>query len=137
MKVTVEGRKELARKLIRAARDVDDELATRRRECAEDLNALSVPVTPLSVKRYPSDPVPGELKLGAFVDHVSRPNTSIVGNSDPKAPFVHELGIEVHKGVDIDWSTPGTGAKFLSNPFKANEARYAAYMKAAGKAIHR
>lgn len=119
----------LRRKLDAARENVPDAAQRAVRECAEDLLDTAMPGVPLSVKRYPSDPAPGELRQSGYVDHDTHPDGSEVGFSAPYAYIVHELGIEFYKGYDINWSTPGTGAKYLEKPFVANKGRYAKYVK--------
>lgn len=122
MKIDMDGRKQLAAKLQAARKDVMVRLRKARVECAEDLLTTSIPFTPMS-----ADVGAGELRRSGYADHVSLPDTSIVGFSDPKAPIVHER-LAREDGSPIQYTTPGTQAKFLETPFLANRRRYANYM---------
>lgn len=122
MKVKVEGRKQLAAKLQSARKDVGVRLRKARVECAEDLLTTSIPVTPMS-----AEVGAGELRRSGYADHVSLPDTSIVGFSDPIAIYVHER-LAREDGSPIQYTTSGTGPKFLEGPFLANRRRYANYM---------
>lgn len=117
----------LARKLQRAADRTPDLVARARIESAEDLLAASLPRTPLSAKRYPSDPVPGELRSSGYADHTSIPDASEVGFSAPRAYIVHQMP------EDFEFTTPGTGPKFLEGPFLERRAQYAKRMKDAAR----
>ena len=108
----------LAKKLHRAAEDTPDLVERERKLCAEDLLSVSLPRTPLSAKRYPSDPVPGQLRASGYVDHETHPDASEVGFSAEYAPIVHDMP------EDNDFTTPGTGPRFLEQPFLENRRRY-------------
>lgn len=113
----------LARKLQRVADRTPDLVAQARIESAEDLLATALPRTPLSAKRYPSDPVPGELRSSGYADHTSIPDASEVGFSAPHAYIVHQMG------TDTNWSTEGTGERFLEIPFLERRGLYASRIK--------
>lgn len=121
----------LAQKLRRAAEDTPGLVRRARIEAAEDLLAKALPRTPLSAKRYPSDPVPGELRASGYVDHETHPDASEVGFSAEHALPVHQMP------EDYDFTTPGTGPKFLEGPFLENRDRYVEIIKdAAREGLH-
>ena len=123
--------RKLAKKLRRAADDTPALVERARVEAAEDLLSVSLPRTPLSAKRYPSDPVPGELRSTGYVDHVSIPDASEVGFSAEHARPVHDMP------EDNDFTTPGTGPRFLELPFLENRDRYAKHIiHAARRPLH-
>ena len=131
MKISTGRRGGLARKLERAAERTPDLVERARREAAEDLLAKALPLTPLSAKRYESDPVPGQLRESGYVDHESRPDASEVGFSASYAPIVHAMP------EDNDFTTPGTGPRFLEIPFLENRDAYARRIKdAAREGLH-
>ena len=112
---------------LEAARDgVPDAVQRARKEAADDLLDFAMPGVPLSVKRYPSDPPPGELRSSGYVEHFS-PEASEVGFSAPYALIVHEMG------PGTNWSTPGTGAKFLESPFAERKGLYVKRMREAAR----
>ena len=110
--------RKLAKKLRRAADDTPALVERARVESAEDLLAKALPLTPLSAKRYESDPVPGELRASGYADHTSIPDASEVGFSAEHARPVHDMP------EDNDFTTPGTGPRFLELPFLENRDRY-------------
>lgn len=102
------------------------ELAARL--SADDLQSRSVPVTP---KRE------GTLRASANV----QPETGVFRTKDgfyvtfgydtEYAYAVHELPNE-----ETEWTTPGTGSKYLEGPFAENKPRYAkAIMEATKKGV--
>jgi hypothetical protein len=121
----------LAQKLRRAADRTPDLVERARIESAEDLLAKALPRTPLSAKRYESDPVPGQLRASGYADHESHPDASEVGFSASYAPIVHAMP------EDNDFTTPGTGPRFLEGPLLENRDEYARRIKdAARKGLH-
>lgn len=121
----------LAKKLRKAADDTPDLVEQARRENAEDLLAKALPRTPLSARRYESDPVPGELRSSGYVDHASVPDASEVGFSAEYARIVHDMP------EDNDFTTPETGPRFLEEPFLENRDRYMErYEDAIKKGLH-
>lgn len=132
MKISVDGRKSLTAKLKNSRRDVKSNLDRERKRSAEHLLGVSLAVTPMSAGENR-----GELRRSGFVDHALLRDTSVVGFSDPKSAYVHEMGETVYpERAPIDWTTPGTGARFLSGPFAEWKPIYARNMlNAARKGI--
>jgi hypothetical protein len=96
---------------------VDKNVETAVHECGEDLR---IKVT----MRTPRAAGGGRLRRSVYAQH--RPGSSEVGVSAPYAFYVHEMGITVYpERAPINWTTSGTGAKYLERPFVENRARYA------------
>lgn len=133
MKVTMEGRARLAAKLKKASADVQTNVNRAVAEVGEDLLTVVMPGVPMS-----AGPDAGDLRRSGYVDH-SKPGIADVGFSAPHAVFVHEMGEEggvYPERAPINWTTPGTGAKYLTGPFLLNRARYKDYiMDAARKGL--
>jgi hypothetical protein len=114
-------RRRLATKLHRAAERTPDLVRRARIESAEDLLA----------KGYESDPVPGQLRASGYADHESIPDASEVGFSASYAAIVHAMP------EDNDFTTPGTGPRFLEIPFLENRDEYTRRIKdAAREGLH-
>lgn len=119
MKVTLEGRKQLAAKMKKAQADVTTRVNRAVAEVGEALLAEAIPGVPLEH---------GELRQSGYVDH--RPGEAVVGFSAPHAVYAHEMGFSVRpEAAPINWTTPGTGAKFLTGPFLRNRERFANHIK--------
>lgn len=133
MKISMDGRKSLSAKLKNSRRDVKSNLDRERKRSAEHLLSVSIPVTPMSAGENR-----GELRRSGFVDHALIRDSSLVGFSDPKSIYVHEMGETVYpERAPIDFTTPGTGARFLSGPFTEWKPVYRKNMiRAAKEAIH-
>lgn len=115
-----EGLSKLRSKLQRAGRSVESRIEQARKEAAEDLLERSIAVTPMET---------GTLRASGFVEHDE--DSSTVGFGGPAAPYAvypHEM-VEGH----LNWTTPGTGAKYLERPYLENRDRYAADIKDAAK----
>ncbi len=135
MKVSVEGRKQLALKLKKAAHDSKSNLDAERKRSAEHLLSVALPVTPMSAGKER-----GELRRSGYVDHTLIRDSSVVGFSAPYAVFVHEMMDRTDQpdadesdnpDLKINWTTPGTGPKFLTGPFNQWRKVYAENMKKA------
>jgi hypothetical protein len=110
----------LRRKLEAAARDLDP-IERAVAECGEDLLDRALPLTPKAPGggdlRASGNVRPGRDAAGPFVE---------VGFDEDYALPVHEM-----LGDDVNWSEPGTGPKFLENPWNENKRRYAEHIKRA------
>jgi hypothetical protein len=127
LKITLEGRKKLEAKMAKARRDVKSSVNRAVAEVGEDLLAKTMPKTPLS------DHMGGELRGTGYVDH-PRPGTALVGFGARYAGFVHEMGVAVYpERAPINWTTPGTGAKFLTGTLNENRALYGSHIKNAAR----
>jgi hypothetical protein len=115
----VEGLDRLQAKLRRAETSVGSGVEKRVREAGEDLLSRSVPVTPLdeSTLRQSGNVQP---QTGVFRDF---------GGVYVTVGFDAEYGWAVHETLDANWSTPGTGGKFLESPFAENRDRYINFIK--------
>lgn len=118
MKITVEGRKQLAAKLKRANRNAQDRMNRAVAEAGEDLLSKAMPGVPLEY---------GELRQSAYVEH--SPGSAIVGFSAPHAIYVHEMP----PAPETTFTTPGTNSKYLTGPFLENRGRYADHIKDAAR----
>lgn len=108
----------LIKRLDNAAKNTEDEVARRLKLSAEDLLSKSIPLTP---REY------GDLRASGNVTPLAH---------DANGPFLEvgfdsEYALAVHEmlGEEIDWTTPGTGPKYLETPLEQNRARYVEYIK--------
>ncbi len=118
------------RRKLEAAQDIDP---VRRAvaECGEDLLGKSLPRTPKRENelRESGSSQPFESAHGPAVE---------VGFDAPHAIPVHEMLDRTDEGDTdagddpdgkINWTTPGTGAKYLEIPWNENKELYARYVK--------
>jgi hypothetical protein len=122
VKVSVQGRKQLAAKIKAASSNVEDRVNRAVAVAGEDLLTVAMPGVPLDE---------GPLRRSGYVEH--RPGVAVVGFSAPHAVYAHEMGFTVYEGREINWTTPGTGAKYLTRPFLENRERYAKDIKDAAR----
>jgi hypothetical protein len=116
--IEVEGRKRLRAKQEKVAKSVRSNVYRAVAEVGEALLQEAMPGVPLEH---------GELRQSGYVDHA--PGIADVGFSAPYAVYVHEMGISVYpERAPINWTTPGTGAKFLTGPFLRNRDRYKSHI---------
>lgn len=118
MKVTVEGRKQLAAKLKKANRDVESRVHRAVAEVGEALLAEAMPGVPLEH---------GELRQSGYVEH--SPGEAVVGFGASYAVYVHEMP----PAPETNWTPPGTNSKYLTAPFLLNRERYKAHIVKAAK----
>lgn len=116
IKITLEGRRRLAAKLSESVRRTDAGVNRAVAEAGEDLLAKTLPVTPL---------LTGELRQSGFVDHA--PGEAVVGFSAPHALYVHEMP------AHYNFTTPGTGPKYLQNTFSRERSRYVRHIQQAAR----
>lgn len=90
-------------------------------EVGEDLLSKSLPLTPKD---------DNDLRLSAGTRPVKQPKGPAVrvGYGMDYALAVHEMSDD-----ETDWTTPGTGAKYLEGPFAENKKRYASHIKNAAR----
>lgn len=117
----VEGIPRLVAKLEAAKRGGLAGAALAVRLAGEDLLAASLPLTPKQE---------GTLRQSGSVDYgmgAAGPYAR-VGYGTRYAWAVHEMPNE-----ETNWTTPGTGSKYLETPFAENKDAYAAAIMAATK----
>ena len=134
MGVTVKtrGGVRVRRRLDRIARNVEENVNDAVGDAGEDLLRHALERTPMSAGTD-EDGHAGALRRSGYADH-SVPGRVNVGFSSDIAYYVHEMGLEVYpERAPINWTTPGTGAKFLEAPFLANRKRYGEEIKEAAR----
>lgn len=123
MKLQQKDLKRLQRKLDAAQNTAPIERAVN--EAGEDLLGRSLDVAPKEI---------GDLRGSGNSRPYSTPRgpAVIVGYDSEYAEAVHE---KLDKAVN--WSTPGTGPKYLERPYLENKERYKKHIKdAARKGLH-
>ena len=101
----ITGDKELAKRLAQISDKMPKAVDNALHEEALGLEAESAPLTPVA------DIAGGTLRRSSQIKRI--PTGYSVGYYTRYAIYVHEM-----VGAAINWSTPGTGAKFLQRPFE-------------------
>jgi hypothetical protein len=124
MPIRVEGVERLVAKLDRITPSVYDELGDELDSIGSDLKAKSVSVAPFRE---------GDLRESAYHNlHASYPDLEMTVGYDGPPDYLlvqHEGGWENFMGEYgpkriENYTTPGTGPKFLENPWTQNKAQY-------------
>lgn len=99
----------------------EKETVKELKEIGEDLKAESQDVVPYRE---------GDLRNSAYVNQFWED-----GNPYVEVGYRAEYSIAVHENLDpnVEWTTEGTGPKFLERPYAANKTRYAERLKDAGR----
>lgn len=101
----ITGDKELADRLAKINDKMPKAIDDALHEEAMGLEAESAPLTPVA------DIAGGTLRRSSQIKRI--PTGYSVGYYTKYAIYVHEM-----VGAAINWSTPGTGAKYLQKPFE-------------------
>ncbi len=116
----------LARRFRGIATLTEKETVKTLEDIGEDLKRKSQAVVPYDE---------GDLHDSAYVNRSSENGNPYVevGYRAPYALYVHEQIHGSYQGPPVNYTTPGTGGKYLENPYLQERGRYAEMLKDAGR----
>lgn len=116
--IKVTGQKEIKKNLAKFTKKKEARLTKTLSQLGRRTLAKSKKITPKDK---------GALRKSGFwrIEKKPRGPQVRVGYNDPKAPFVHEMPAE------FNYTTPGTGPKFLEKVIRASRSEYLKMMRKA------